>query len=343
VTIVREIDPTGKVYVMEGSAVPTKIAFAHFKYNHEDIPGVDKFIAIEMDTEGDYLVNVDLPGGLYKKRYAMNRIYKEAEVVISLPCLKNHWQAVVSGGIKNVGIGATPGNVYGYDADNPGRNNKIPHYGIELHEWIHDYFMARPVDFVIMDGLTGIQNGPTPCFDVSGSSDIKQDQMNMRLILASKDSVALDTIESLVMGWDPRSVEYLGLLAKDGIGNLDTAYIDVKGKRVDEVRKRFKGSTKNLTYGGNQYDDYTAPVLTVKTLEQKDGKLILASDAASDTRKVELYIDGTRTGDPVISDFELISLPIPEASSKASTLEIISYDYLLNAYRTTIDIGTFVN
>ncbi|NLG83186.1 MAG: DUF362 domain-containing protein [Firmicutes bacterium] len=34
--------------------------------------------------------------------------FKEADVVIGLPCLKNHWHAAVTGGIKNLRIGATP-------------------------------------------------------------------------------------------------------------------------------------------------------------------------------------------------------------------------------------------
>lgn len=92
----------------------------------------------------------------------------------------------------------------------------VNHDSSDLHKGIHDFYPCRPVDFVIMDGLQGIQNGPTPCYEVSGTSDIKQDQMNIRLILAGRDAVAVDTIEALLMNWDPLSVGHLCYLNQSG-------------------------------------------------------------------------------------------------------------------------------
>jgi uncharacterized protein (DUF362 family) len=339
VSIVRELNPTGKVYVMEGSSIPTQRAFTHLKYTHENIPGVTEFIAIEDDTVGDHLIKVSLPGGLYRQEYAMNKIYKEADVLISLPCLKNHWTAVVSGAIKNVSIGATPGNIYGSGIGNPTRNAGIPHTGIDFHYWLRDYFNARPVDFAIMDGLQGIQNGPTPSNAVSGAVSIKNDQMDMRLILASKDCVALDTIESLVIGWDPRTIEYLKLLNKDGFGNIDTALISVKGKRVDEVRKKFAGVGKMLAYGGSQFSDYTPPAYDLKSIKLKDNLLSIEGDASSDTRKVDVLLDGSMLSASVTSGFGVITIPVP-ADKKPTTVTLTAYDYCLNACSLTVDINT---
>jgi uncharacterized protein (DUF362 family) len=338
-SLVRELDPKGKVYVMEGSSVPTKKAFEHFHYTREYIPDVDRFIAIEEDTEGDHLVKVDVPGGLLKTQYAMNRIYKDANVVISLPVLKNHWHAVVSGGIKNVAIGASPGNIYGNSKKDPVRVNVISHKGIDLHYWIHDYFAARPVDFVIMEGLVGIQNGPTPSSMISGADNLANDQMNMRLVLAGRDPVALDTIESLVMGWDPRTVEYLTLLNKDGYGNIDTAHINVRGKKVDEVRKRFAGSRNIFAYGGSQFDDYDPPVLGIKSIKSEDGKIVLECEPAEDTRKIDVSIEGIKDTVTVTSSFNLISIPLPKGA-QPTTVTLTSYDYVLNSYSTTIDAST---
>ena len=108
VQLVREVNPDGKVYVMEGSSISTKKAFEHHKYTHENIPGVDAFLALEEDSGGwqettsDKLIKVDLPKGIYRTTYYLNRIYKEADVLINLPCLKNHWNAVISGAVLTV-------------------------------------------------------------------------------------------------------------------------------------------------------------------------------------------------------------------------------------------------
>lgn len=78
---------------------------------------MDEFIAIEEDSGAwrDYdspgITKVNLPNGLLHKEYYLNKKYKEADVVISVPCLKNYWHAAITGGIKNVGIGATPANI----------------------------------------------------------------------------------------------------------------------------------------------------------------------------------------------------------------------------------------
>jgi uncharacterized protein (DUF362 family) len=42
-----------------------------------------------------------------------NKLYYEADVVISLPTLKNHRTAGVSGAVKNTTMGTMPSNIYG--------------------------------------------------------------------------------------------------------------------------------------------------------------------------------------------------------------------------------------
>lgn len=168
--LVRHFDPDGKVYVMEGCAEePTLIVMEYLKYTKEYIPGVTEFIAIEEDSgngrdvNSPRLVKKELPNGLIRKVFYLNRRYYEADVLISLPCLKNHWNACITGALKNVGIGATPSNIYGGGpgGNTFGRQNMVDHNGSALHKWIHDYNMCRPINFAVMDGLQGIQNGPT--------------------------------------------------------------------------------------------------------------------------------------------------------------------------------------
>ncbi|NLG83185.1 MAG: hypothetical protein GX493_00955 [Firmicutes bacterium] len=99
------------------------------------------------------------------------------------------------------------------------------------------HYLCRPADFVIMDGLQGIQNGPTPSFALTGTDNIEKAQMNMGLILAGRDAVASGYHRGPPHGLGPR-IRQLPPLSQSGwLGNLDVACIEVVGKDVPEVRK----------------------------------------------------------------------------------------------------------
>lgn len=295
VELVREKNPHGKVYVMEGSAGDkTRDTMNYLNYTHDHIPGVDAFLAIEEDSGGwqDFnapgLVKHALPKGLLHKEYYLNKKYYEADVLISIPALKTNSGAVVTGGIKNVSVGATPANVYGVSPDNPGRTKMVSHKIVdgELDKWIYDYYMCRPVDFVVMDGLVGFQNGPVPI----GKKNIQGDKMNMRLVMAGRDAIAVDTIEALVTGWDPLSIPYLGYLNKSAMGNLDTSRITVAGNQVDTVRKDFAIRFQKL--GGVKVTDQTPPALTIKNQTVNKDKLEFLLEFDAEATKLEIYVDG---------------------------------------------------
>ncbi|MGE5558825.1 MAG: DUF362 domain-containing protein [Bacillota bacterium] len=293
VALVREYNPRGKVYVMECSSIGTEGVMKALKYTPRFIPGVDAFVAIEKDSgawnDKKRLVRVKLPQGMIRKEYMLNKRYKRADVLISVPCLKTHWSAVITGAVKNVGMGAIPINTY--------PRAGIDHGSDELHRWIHDFYLCRPVDFVVMDGLVGIQNGPAP---IAGPevNDPKtgppkkaaDSQMNMRLILAGKDAVAVDAIAALVMGWDPGSVNHLRYLNADGAGNLDTARITVVGKPVDAVRKYFAGRIPRA--GGRKIPACRPPGIVSLRYNKSRGRLEIHLEAKAPIYKAEVYMDG---------------------------------------------------
>ncbi|MCL6588778.1 MAG: DUF362 domain-containing protein [Firmicutes bacterium] len=336
VELVREYNPHGKVYVMEGSGSPTKQVMEHLLYTPENIPGVDEFLAIEEDSgawadfDSPGLVKVKLPKGLLHQNYYLNRKYYEADLLISLPTLKNHWHAAVTGGIKNVCVGATPANIYGASKYNPIRLNMFNHESEEIHRWIHDFYLCRPVDFVIMDGLQGIQNGPTPSYEMSRTADIKKDQMNMRLILAGQDPIAVDTIASLIMGWDPQSVGYLRYLNASEKGNLDPACITVAGKPVDLVRKYFAGVIP--PGGGARITVKTPPGLAVKKAGLAKDGLTLNLETGRDTVKVEVYINEELQEPAILKNFSSVKLKLKQACSvdQPIKVKICAYDRFLN-------------
>lgn len=333
VEVVRKYNPNGKVLVMEGSGGdPTRKTMEYLNYTHEKIPGVDEFVAIEEDSgkwqdfDSEELVKHSLPEGLLHKEYYLNKKFFQCDVLISIPCLKTNSGTVVSGSIKNVGIGATPANIYGVSATNPGRTKMISHKIIDgkMDKWLYDYYMCKPIDFVVMDGLQGFQNGPVPY----GKKNIIEDRMNMRLIMAGKDAIAIDAIEALLMGWDPESITYLKYLSDSGIGKLDTARISVFGKQVDEIRKDFKIRFSNL--GGVKVLDRKPPEL-VLTKEQVVGdKLNLDLSIGEDTIKVEVFIDDKLQLIAQKSECRNIVLDISGYSKEEHQIKIFSYDRFMN-------------
>ncbi|HEX9058568.1 MAG TPA: DUF362 domain-containing protein, partial [Clostridia bacterium] len=93
VEMVRQYNPHGKVYIMEGSAGDsTKKTMEYLNYTPEYIPGVDEFISIEDDSgkwqdfESPGLIKKSLPDGLLHKEYYLNKKYAECDVLISIPC-----------------------------------------------------------------------------------------------------------------------------------------------------------------------------------------------------------------------------------------------------------------
>ncbi|MGE5549488.1 MAG: DUF362 domain-containing protein [Bacteroidota bacterium] len=321
----------GKIYVMEGSANPTDEAFRYYGYSPANIPYVDAFIPIETDSGGwmeidsPRLAKVDLPDGRYRKVYFLNRRYYEADVVISVPTLKNHASAVVTGAVKNLSIGATPANIYGLGPKDYLRA-RIPHDNEEYHYFLRDYYKCRPAQFAVMDGLVGIQHGPTPNASW-GSKSYAEDCMNMRCILASRDPVALDAVEALVTGWDPETIKYLRYLGADGLGNADPARILVEGRGVAEVRRDFGG--KNPPAGGRPYRDHDPPSLTLVSAEAKDGRCLLSLEAPADTVRVELFLDGERAG-IFLRDFRNLSADVSSLGQGEHRLRIVGYDRFLN-------------
>jgi len=339
VELVREINPNGIVYIMEGSATPTRPVMEYLHYNSSYIPGVDEFIVIEEDSGGwlekdpSKVVVINPPDRLFfldNEGYWLNKKYYDADVIISLPTLKNHWHAVITGGIKNVSIGCSPANIYGNTASNPNRMNWIDHTSETLHMWIHDFFMCKPVNFVIMDGLQGVQNGPNPQYPLT----IEASQKNMRLILASSDPVAIDTIEGLIMEWDPASALYLNYLNASGAGNINTNFITVLGKKVADIRTRFEGVVPDA--GGAMIYDTTPPFLTVNSFSYQNYQINLTLNTGGDTTKVEVYVDDTLYETALAPNLNNITSNVGDISSGSHKIDIYAYDKYLNHSLETV-------
>lgn len=251
VEMIREVNPSGKIYIMEcsGEGIMTE-TYKRLGYTLENLPGVNKIVGLDQEGQeyrniySSELVSVDLgEKQLYKKlpdflnnKYYFDKTYFSADRIISVACLKNHMNAAFTGGIKNVGIGAMPGKVYGNNKNQINRAITIDHAFEPLSQFIHDYYLCKPVDFVVTDGIQGLAYGP----QAQAAPSYEAAKMNMRLIMAGKDAVAVDTVHATVVGVDPMKVDYLQHVAKSVGGENRLNKIEIVGNRtVKEVQKKF--------------------------------------------------------------------------------------------------------
>lgn len=351
--MVRELNPSGWIILLESTAGESGSALMQ-KLGLYDIDYIDEWIAVEEVSGGwaEYdspkLIAVEPPDSLSlyadelkpNKTRALyfNKIYYEADVVISLPALKNHRTAGISGAIKNTTMGTVPSNIYGEEGKT-GRTANLRQAGLdhgfaEIHNWLHDFYAARPIDFAIMDGLQGIQYGPT-------ASNPEKAQKNMRLIMASKDPVAVDAIMSLAMMYDPQKVNYLVHLHNHDYGNVDPALIKLTGISIPEVRKDFlhnDDADLSAKFSKTTASDYEA------MYEFKNDEIHLSvTNPDSDLARLTIKIDDQFVGKYVLGGFEDVVIPTGGLSLSDTIVDVLFEDRYLNAiqktYQPTIATG----
>jgi hypothetical protein len=233
----------------------------------------------------------------------------EADVIINLPVLKNHWDAVITSAIKNIGIGAAPPRIYGLNAANVGRNNMVNHGTLGLHQWIADYYAVLPAHFTIVDALQGLQRGPLP----GGSNEtmaLTPNQKNMRSILASRDGLAVDVVQANIMNFDYSNIPYLTFLTERGhVGtHPDRPVLPVIGDprdiivlgniSVDDIRENFEGNTPVTPNTGRRLTsaDLVQPAISIISASFSGENLYLDLDVSANTVKVDVFIDGIYAG-----------------------------------------------
>lgn len=139
------------------------------------------------------------------KGFGLAKTWLEAEVFITLPVLKTHATTVFTGALKN-------------------QWGCIPRYDrLLLHKYLHhligDINKLRPVSLALMDGLVGMQ----------GRGPINGYPINLDVLLASRDPVALDATAMRLIGLDPACSRHLVHAQQIGLGTLAAAEITVDG------------------------------------------------------------------------------------------------------------------
>ena len=354
--LVRELNPNGQIYIMETSGWGnTKQNMEILGYTAENFPMVDMIVdfddlATDASKYNDELVAFDLGD---KKLYEddgslahtngllfMDKLYYSADVVIDLPVLKNHSNAGFTGAVKNVAIGVAPVRIYGSESNMLDLNRMSINHGWEpLNKWIHDFYLVKPVDFVVTDGLQGSGYGPV----AMGASSLEEAQQNMRLVMASNDPLAIDTIHAYLVGTDPMLVDYMVYLAEENIGVTDPAKITILGNAVvGDIKQKFglPGFPMSIMAAGPigaQYDDFDAPQVSVENV-QFDAEMLSGNLTSNEEIiKIDVYINDefngviNQSGTDFSFEYEI------EGIDNISNIVLRAYDQYLNSTDLVIE------
>ncbi len=160
--------------------------------------------------------------GLVNPEYAVPKVVTEVTCIISVPALKTHSMTGVTVSLKNVVVGLMSGRVYGFF------KYGCPHQNIP--DWISDVASMFKISYTVVDGIWGMEgNGP-----------LNGEPIEMDLIIAGADPVAVDAVCTAIMGFDPKNIGHITTAARHGLGVADLDQILVEGESIASVAKEFE-------------------------------------------------------------------------------------------------------
>ncbi|MEM1540112.1 MAG: DUF362 domain-containing protein [Candidatus Bathyarchaeia archaeon] len=166
-----------------------------------------------VDLNKDRFVEVYPPNPLALRRVIVAETALKS-CIVSVPKLKIHRLTVVTLGIKNM-MGALA-------------SKGLLHNG-NLHENIADLASALKPSLTVIDGIIAGEGHETNGRPVE-----------MNLVIAGADPVAVDAVGAAVMGVSPTEVKHLVLAEKKGLGTCRLDEIEIVGEPIEKVKRKFR-------------------------------------------------------------------------------------------------------
>ncbi len=212
----------GNVIIGEGSG----FADTHHAF---EVAGVDKVArrwnVKVADLNDDEFVEVSPPDPLALKTVKVAKTAVDS-TIISVPKLKLHRIATVTLSLKNMmGVLASKGSM---------------HRG-SLGKNIADLASVVSPRIAVVDGIVAGEGHET-----------SKNPVQMALVIAGTDPVAVDAVGAAVMGIPPAKVKHLKLAEAKGLGTCELDDIIVLGEPIDKVKRKFQRSfsSRLLTHLG---------------------------------------------------------------------------------------------
>ena len=193
---------------------------------------------VNLNSPGPYADFIDLPAGashFFYDSFKVNGILNDIDVYVSIPKLKEHFEAGVTASLKNQ-VGMVPKQLYTLPTDS-GRRGALHGEGgpspTHLPRSVSDLNLARPVHLSVVDGIKNARGGEGVW---NSTWQLWQDHV----LLAGKNPVAADSVGAYLMGHTPESSRlglpaggtcdnHLELLHQLGIGTNQMNEIEIVG------------------------------------------------------------------------------------------------------------------
>ena len=178
----------------------------------------DGYEVVDLKDKGLETVKVPIPQGKSMKEVILPKIVVDADAIIDVPKMKTHDQTIATLGLKNL---------KGYMPDTYKRKF---HHSIGVFQGCADLCLIAKPAFSVVDGILAME----------GLGPVMGQPVEMGLIIAGKDLVAVDAVTVAVMGHEPMDDGCVRAAVDTGIGIADLKKIEVVGETIDNVRRRFK-------------------------------------------------------------------------------------------------------
>jgi len=199
------------IVVGEGGAGDTERAFD--VVGIRDVTSRQKVKLVNLNY--DSRVNVKVPHSLALNEVGVAKTALDSSCIINVPKLKVHHMATVTLCMKNLMGLILPKSIMHSNI-----NEKI----VDLTSLFKD-----KVRINVIDGLVGAE------FDETNGSPVEMD-----LIIAGQDMVAVDTVGTTIIGIDLEKVKYLKLSEERSLGVSNLKDIEVLGEKIEEVKRKFR-------------------------------------------------------------------------------------------------------
>jgi uncharacterized protein (DUF362 family) len=212
----------GRVVIAEGAAYPSGGFDTMSAFESTGLTEIAGRWGVNVVDLNDYADSVEvlISNGLVLERIKVGRAIIEADSVINMPVLKTHKHTLMSGCLKNVGVGCVT------------RHEKKMLHRVGLDEGIVDvYSLIRP-QFHLVDAIVALEG--------DGPNSPPGKPKPLGLIVGGKDGLAVDIICAEIMGLNPDDVKHLVLACQQKLGCTKRKAILVKGEKLDKIVTEFE-------------------------------------------------------------------------------------------------------
>jgi uncharacterized protein (DUF362 family) len=233
----------GKIYIMEGLGDPT----IYPTWGYTDIARYLNAELIDLCSPSPYSDFAMFPVGekrLVYDVFYMNGLLGEIDTFISVAKMKCHSTSGVTLAQKNL-FGIPPISLYRDSEEDNNRSSfhESTIYDRRVPRVIVDLNMARPIHFSLIDGIMTAEAG-------AGPWDKNFNPVRPGLLVAGKDTVAVDAVSTALMGFDPnapsgtRPFDYadnhIALAHEMGLGTNQLNEIGILGTQIADAIFPFK-------------------------------------------------------------------------------------------------------